>query len=334
MKTLKYFTILAVLGLTACTQNEIGAPELNEVGFNAVVRKNTKAIISGTTFNNDLKFKVWGFYTKKGDFSDVATDAAPNFMKGVEISYLADEAKWRNATNHYYWPNQGKVGFYAFYPETLTPDFKWGTGATIADYTLSSNNQLVDMMYAYNVGPDQAALPMVFNHALSQIEFRYQTNATYDDATVIINSITFKNVDLTADFNFNASTQSVTAEWSDNETQTSDYSYYAQSSAAAIETVQGSQAATYGEPLLFIPQTASTAELVFTVSMLNTDDIEYTTTINLNPETSAAANTTVGSWELGKKYIYTLNFKLDEINFAPSVMDWVEVQVSTIDITE
>lgn len=333
MKTLKYFTILAVLGLTACTQNEIGAPELNEVGFNAVVRKNTKAIISSTTFDDDLKFKVWGFYTKKGDFSDLAADAVPNFMNGVEISYIEEEQKWRNEENHYYWPNQGKVGFYAFYPETLTPDFKWGTGATIADYTLSSNNQLVDMMYAYNVGPDQAALPMVFNHALSQIEFRYQTNATYDDAIVIINSITFKGVDLTADFNFNASTQSVTAEWSDNEAQTSDYSYYAQPSAVAIETVQDSQAATYGEPLLFIPQTASTADLVFTVSMLNTDDITYTTTINLDPELNVA-NATTGSWVLGKKYIYTLNFKLDEINFAPSVEDWVEVQVSTIDITE
>lgn len=330
MKTLKYFTILAVLGLTACTQNEIDTPELNEVGFNAVVRKNTKAIITGGTFAEDLKFKVWGYYTQEGDFSDVATDAAPNFMKGVEISYLANESKWRNATNHYYWPNQGKVGFYAFYPETTAPTFAWGTGATIADYVISPNTQEVDLMYAYNVGPEQAALPMVFNHALSQIEFRYQTNDTYADATVKINSITFKNVDLTADFNQNNSLATPTPGWSKNTDQTSDYSYYAQTSAAAVETAQGTPAATYGAPLLFIPQTAATADVVFTVSMLNTDDIEYTFNIALNPAT--ANNATATEWQMGKKYIYTLNFKLDEINFAPSINDWVEVQVSTVDM--
>ena len=87
----KYFTILAVLGLTACTQNEIDTPELNEVGFNAVVRKNTKAIITGGTFTEDLKFKVWGYYTQEGDFSDVEATAAPNFMKGVEISYIEND---------------------------------------------------------------------------------------------------------------------------------------------------------------------------------------------------------------------------------------------------
>ena len=330
MKTLKYFTILAVLGLTACTQNEIDTQELNEVGFNAVVRKNTKAIITGGTFTENLKFKVWGYYTQKGDFSDVAADAAPNFMKGVEISYLAGEAKWRNATNHYYWPNQGKVGFYAFYPETTVPAFTWNTGATIADYAISPNTQETDLMYAYNVGPEQDALPMVFNHALSQIEFRYQTNDTYADATVKINSITFKNVDLTADFNQNNSLATPTAGWSKNTDQTSDYSYYAQTSAAAVETAQGTPAATYGAPLLFIPQTAATADVVFTVSMLNTDDIEYTFNIALNPAT--ANNAAATEWQMGKKYIYTLNFKLDEINFAPSINDWVEVQVSTVDM--
>lgn len=324
MKTLKYFTILAVLGLTACTQNEIDTPELNEVGFNAVVRKNTKAIIKEGTFSEDLKFQVWGYYTQKGDFSDVAANATPNFMKGVEISYL--ESKWRNATNHYYWPNQGKVGFYAFYPETTVPAFEWNTGATIADYAISPNTQETDLMYAYNVGPNkQDALPMVFHHALSQIEFRYQTNDTYADATVKIKSITFKNVDLKADFNFNASLATPAAVWSNNTDQTSDYSYYAQTSAPAVETTQDTPAATYGAPLLFIPQTAAKADLVFTVSMQNTDDIVYTMNIDLKPDSD-------GKWVLGKKYIYTLNFKLDEINFAPSINDWVEVQVSTIDI--
>jgi hypothetical protein len=316
--------------LTACTQNEIGTSELNEVGFNAVVRKNTKAIISGTTFADSLKFKVWGYYTQEGDFSDVEATAAPNFMKGVEISYIESEQTWRNDTNHYYWPNQGKVGIYAFYPETMAPAFAWNTGATIADYTISQNTQETDLMYAYNVGPKQDALPMVFNHALSQIEFRYQTNDTYADATVKINSITFKNVDLTADFNQNNSLATPTAGWSKNTDQTLDYSYYAQTSAAAVETAQGTPAATYGAPLLFIPQTAATADVVFTVSMLNTDDIEYTFNIALNPAT--ANNATATEWLMGKKYIYTLNFKLDEINFAPSINDWVEVQVSTVDM--
>ncbi len=39
-------------------------------------------------------------------------------------------------------------------------------------------------------------------------------------------------------------------------------------------------------------------------------------------------------WEPGKKYVYTLNFKLNEILFDPTVTDWVDVNVDTINILD
>ena len=39
-------------------------------------------------------------------------------------------------------------------------------------------------------------------------------------------------------------------------------------------------------------------------------------------------------WQAGKRYLYTLNFKLNEITFNPSVTDWVDVAVATINILD
>ncbi len=72
------------------------------------------------------------------------------------------------------------------------------------------------------------------------------------------------------------------------------------------------------------------------------DVLEGTTlTINytMEPVSGAAitGNVTVGAaqeWVAGKKYIYTLNFKLNEILFNPSVIDWVDVNVDTINILD
>ena len=40
------------------------------------------------------------------------------------------------------------------------------------------------------------------------------------------------------------------------------------------------------------------------------------------------------AWEPGKKYNYTLNFKLNEILFDPTVTNWVEVEMSTVNILD
>ena len=42
----------------------------------------------------------------------------------------------------------------------------------------------------------------------------------------------------------------------------------------------------------------------------------------------------ISGWEPGKKYNYTLCFKLNEITFNPAVTDWVEVELQTVNILD
>lgn len=341
MKIKALLGVMATLALVACTENKI-EPQLSEVGFKAVARRNTKGIITGSAFPTKESFQVWGFYTQAGDYFELENTAVPNFMKGVEISYLTTESKWRNADKHYYWPNRGKVGFYALYPKDLNPTLTFGGGILLSDYAITSLNDTVDLMYAYNEGPESTiadALPMVFNHALAQLEFKIKTDATYDDAAITVNSILLKKVDTAATFKYRQSGETdnqnqASATWEDIE-QSADYTYHqADSVAESTEKV-------YGKAIVFIPQNGKNggssevddskthAAVNFTFTQSDTDPIEYTLLVDLDPSKKAGQST---NWEMGKRYVYTLNFKLNEILFNPSVKNWVEVTYDAVDV--
>ena len=338
----------ALVALAACNKDEFSPTNSSqdEIGFNAVTAKATKAndaIISGTTYATDNSFKVWGWQSPAADFSEFADADASNFMSNLTISYNGGPQSradaWRNVDNYYYWPFTGKISFLAIHPSTVAPSTTgWDATnkkpqATIADYTISDANKTVDLMFANNEGARRSdALPMVFYHALSQIQFRVRTNEDYSsDVTFTLNSITINNIDLSGDLAY----ANGAFTWSDNAAQTESWPYYA---TAAVVNYQATDAAAdlYGDANVMIPQAANEDD------PLTTDVLEGTTlTINYTMEqTSSAAITgevTVGAaqvWEAGKKYIYTLNFKLNEITFAPEVNDWVEVEVAAINILD
>ena len=192
MKTNQLILAAALVVLAACNKTNVepvntGNLEGDEIGFNVVNQKATKAnnaIITGTTYGTDNTFKVWGWQSQEGDFSEFADDAASNFMSNLTIEWTGgrdDRAEaWRNADNYYYWPFTGKISFLAVHPSTVAPSTTgWDATnlkpqATIADYTITpETNETVDVMFATNEGSRRVdALPMVFKHALSQIESR------------------------------------------------------------------------------------------------------------------------------------------------------------------
>lgn len=375
MKTNQLILIAAaVTALTACTKETLGnQPEINsdqaEIGFQAVAQKATKAndaIITGTYYAHDNKFNVWGWQSPAADFSEFAENAASNFMTGLEISWTkgrdssnvqtTKDYQWRNADNYYYWPFTGKISFLAVHPSTVTPSTTgWDATnklpkATFADYTISSTNKTVDLMFANNEGSRRAdALPMVFSHALSQIQFRARTNEDYSqDVTFTLNSVTLNNIDLSGDLAYanNAFT------WSDNTAQTQDWAYYATAMEVAY-AANDAAADLYGDANVMIPQAANADDpatddaiegttITINYTMEQTGSAAITGTITIPaPWTKVKEGTTeydpaeaIAAWEPGKKYNYTLNFKLNEILFNPSVTDWVEVEVSTVNILD
>ena len=356
MKTNQLILAAALVALAACGKENLDLNRQdnldNEIGFNVVNQKNTKAndqIISGTTYATDNTFKVWGWQSEAGDFSEFADDAASNFMSNLTISWCGGPQgraeAWRNAEHYYYWPFTGKIGFLAVHPSTVAPTTTgWDATndkpkATFADYTIAAGNKTVDLMLATNEGTRRAdALPMVFKHALSQIQFRVRTNEDYSaDVTFAVNSVTINNIDLSGDLAY--ANEAFT--WTDNTTQTENWAYYA-TSQNAVYAANDAAAADYGTAVVMIPQ----PEYAPVAQVGDPGDPGYVapeagTTITINytmtPTVGAAAtgDVTVSvpqEWLAGKRYLYTLNFRLNEILFNPSVTDWVDVAVSTINI--
>jgi len=349
MKTNQLILAAALIALAACSKenvdNNVGKLDGEEIGFNVVNQKATKAndeIITGTTYATDNSFKVWGWQSEAGDFSEFSTDDASNFMTNLTISWNDghDHARaeaWRNADHYYYWPFTGKISFLAIHPSEVAPTTTgWDATnkkpqATVDDYTISDANKTVDLMFANNEGSRRSdALPMVFKHALSQIQFRVRTNEDYSsDVTFKVNSITINKIDLSGDLAY--ANDAFT--WSDNAAQTESWPYYATTATVAYAATDA-DAALYGDANVMIPQAA------FADDPATTDVLEGTTlTINytMEPVSGAAitGDVTVGAgqeWLEGKKYVYTLNFKLNEILF--NVTDWVVVNVDTINILD
>ena len=363
MKTNQLILAAALVVLAGCNKVNVETfDETNEIGFRAVASMATKAndaIISGTTYATENTFQVWGWQSENGLFTDavLVDNYASNFMSNLTISYCGGPQSradaWRNADHYYYWPFTGAISFLAVHPSTVAPTSTgWDATnkkpkATFADYTIvPGTNETVDLMLADNWGTRRAdALPMVFKHALSQIVVIVKTNEDYtNDVKFDVNSVQFNKIDLSGDLAY----ANTAFDWSDNAAQTQDWMYY-----NTIHENVNATPAIYGAAKVMIPQNANPDDTA------TTDVIEGTTlTINytMTQTGSAAITGTVvvpapwnkvkeGStdydpavafpgWEPGKKYNYTLNFKLNEITFAPEVTDWVEVDVQTINILD
>lgn len=364
MKTNQLILAAALVALTGCNKNNVENnlnAESNEIGFNAVASMNTKAndaIISGTTYADDNSFKVWGWQSQGGGFAEFADNAASNFMSNLTISYNDgyDHARanaWRNDENYYYWPFTGKISFLAVHPSTVAPtSATWDATykkpqARFTGYTITpGSNETVDLMVATNEGSRRSdALPIVFKHALSQIVVKVKTNEDYThDVKFDINSVQFNNIDLSGD----ATYLNDAISWGNNTTQEQNWMYY----NTTKENVNNT-AAIYGAAKVMIPQPAN-ADDPETPAVLEgtTLTISYTmtqhssaaitgTVIVASPwkkvkegDTDYDPAVAITGWEPGKKYNYTLNFKLNEILFNPSVTDWVDVDLQTVNILD
>ena len=360
MKTNQLILAAALVALAACTKENVdfNANTLdNEIGFTAVTRKATKAttdndkIVANATYPETCAFKVWGWNSPVGDFSEFSDGDASNFMSNLTIEYTTGPnsqkaAAWRNADQYYYWPMTGEISFFAFHPSDKVPaNFAPGWDAThdvptasISGWDVTGTNKTVDLMFADNHGHKQtSALGLVFKHALAQIVVNVKTDEDYHaDAQFDVNSVTFNNVYTTGDLSYSQSTYTWTPVA--NDTQTHDWVY----SNTSMTNITNAENQVYGAACLMIPQDANTKDPNATPA----DNTETTITINYTitsvvaanapAATPVTANVTVAApqiWAAGSKYIYTLNFKLNEILFAPTVdPNWVVVNVATMDI--
>ncbi len=309
---------LMVLG--ACTNDEvIDVKQTGSIDLRPLIENSTRA--TATTVANLGSFKV-------------------DVLKGTEtygamtVTGSDNGTKWTTSPLTY-WPSDAsqQLDFYAYAPTTTTGVTIDNTGKKITSYTPSTTvADQKDLVIAYNTGTKTAneasGVPLLFKHALSQIEVR----AKCANANMKVEIIGVKVVSVAKDGTFTFPTATTESGQGKELARTlwapgSEKIAYMVKNSAPVElnaTAQSLMPSTSGTFML-IPQAitpwnkqnnATTAgsyiSVLCRISNVSGDNetLIFPTTAGKYGFSAVAIGTTDNdkTWEPGKKYIYTLEF--------------------------
>ena len=217
------------VALASCTKNEVDVPQSiggdKEITFalpvvspssRAVAETGTGYAVSGSETQAKYDFGVWAKY-----YADNATDvkwSAGQFYigksdandHGVTAKYQSDLKGWGFETP-YYWPKNGSLSFIAYAPASASTTATVTTnGIQFTDYTVSDNAD-VDLLFSEitrNQKKDKIdttdpyhGIQIAFNHALSSIRFKVNTDENYEGTTIKVQKIEILNAYSQGDFN-------------------------------------------------------------------------------------------------------------------------------------
>lgn len=351
----------AIVAMAGCTkQLENKASSSKEISFSTpVIAPSTKAIINGTTYaSTDGSFGVYSVWSPE---ELVTWDDAANkvFMNNVEVSYAANIHNalggWKPA-NAYFWPNTGKLSFYAYRPYAATGSSVANGYLKFTNFVVDMTTEPVDLLYSSRVVDKTAnaevnnyyGVDIPFHHALSQITFNAKTKADYTTGTATdVNNVVIKltSVKLTAK-NTSTGTQSSDAVigWATatNEQQSREIVKTA-GGIELSENLLDASAVTAGfNELLAMPQDFTSdndvvLDIEYTVNFTALDDdtsnaTEVATDVATKTKQVVLNTLTFSDGQKAfthnKKYIFNIIIGLDEVSFAPQVVDWVATPVT------
>lgn len=221
---------------------------------------------------------------------------SPNFMY-KEAATSLDNTNWTTATQ-YYWPNTSeRMRFFGYAPVdaydgtngTLSAQSDLGP-VTFSGFTVPTNiADQQDLLFGESpeyVCSTANTVSIAFHHILTAIQF----STTNTDGT--IESIKFVGVPYSGTYTANTATG---GSWTLNDLPASPNEY--------TGTLTGT--------FFMIPQTLpATAQVVITYR--DSDNYSQTLTYSLSGKT----------WEMGKKYVYTINIADNEATLTPTVVAW------------
>ena len=232
MKRIFIVASLAIMAI-GCQKTEIQNEIQNQIGFSTETGKQTRAIVDGTTYNENQPFGVIAYgYQMEPNATERTANTTSTPMDNIEISKVG--GKWR-ATGEivYYWPNdpRTKLDFYAYSPaqpkngnaNTPLPAHQELTGtishsekesAEDDEYGLvlsgyEHTNMYVDFMVADPVvgatyanqlsNRENGVVVLNFRHEMTQINFVVKLDAveTVEDEVVVGVNDKYPNVDFT-----------------------------------------------------------------------------------------------------------------------------------------
>jgi hypothetical protein len=260
-----------------------------------------------------------------------------------------------HANPAYYWPKNGLLTFDAYAPNdleskgTCTVASTAAEGLTITDYTVPSTiADQIDVMYStraydkthssYTAG-GYDGVDIVFNHALSVIAIK----AAAADATAA-SVVKIKNIRIESAFNKGTFKQNHFNGYGGTPTWTpatdSKATYYVVGSSSTdygtATTIATGDPVQKGDNLILLPQVFTTSGAKITVDYFIQNGgssgpvVEQTYTLELSgTDHKDSSAVQIKSWEMGKRYTYSIVIGVNEIYIAPSIStDWVNVSSS------
>ena len=327
-----FFSCLAIAAIASCAKTEAvyteGETEIQLAPVTALSTKaNVNGVIDGINYPTAENFNVYAYWANEAAGSQFET--AETYLNNVEFK---NKGKFWGGTTTYYWPKNGSLRFSAYSPSSLS----------MAHYLASDVYELNGLTYPTNIAQSYDILvapttesytaqtaaekvSVVFEHALSWITFKLVSaevaNNVFTVTDVIVNDVNTHG-NMVADMK--ADTKTWTTAMPKAITVFDQVDGTNVTTTAAIFENGGNT----GTKFLALPQATTTVTINFTQNAMEG-------TPKLENQTVTIPLTLAGDepWEAGKHYTYTVIFDLDEILINPSVEDWEEVTVPTIDAT-
>lgn len=337
---------LAIGAMAACTKSNIQYEQPEEISFQPVAKKATKAVngaIAGNAYPADESFNVWAWW------GDSAPSDSPTYSNYGDLYINAgefvakDNYNWGGSTA-YYWPTSGSLVFAGYSPARANATkFEYDLANQtfkVEGYTQSSDiAQTIDLMW-FDAGESylektivvetpKQGVPVVFNHALSWLEFRFNL-AALAPQNWKIRKVYLKGIETKADFTSKDATSKPS--WTYHDAAVEELVINSVEKELTVHSPSFDNLSDVAKKgVVVIPQSCAPAdaELVIEYGLLTPATAEadvkkyipQTVTLPLTYTENGDSNVK-NEWKPGYHYIYTITFGANEILISPSVTEW------------
>lgn len=337
---------------TGCVKSDPERKDASEISFSApVVSGMTKANVTGEieTYPTSEHFCVNAVWTS-GDFLAWGADGSVPYMDEVEVAYNSTSNSWDSQSvsggKPYVWPFDGKLTFAAFSPASVKDQTTYGAaGLSIDDFAVPSLiSDQYDLMYSLrsydrvdNTNQHSPAtyqgVDLVFRHALSSVKFQVKSSNNYHEAgtEVKILSVSISDAYSKGDFKENVTdgpSYVASPSWTPDSGVKSGYGYWNSVDGQLLTTtISGLKTGdSVAQNAILLPQVLKDehhdVKIHVTYSIKHYGETDF---VNQAADLSLSTNT-VGRWEMGKRYIYTITVGVDKIFFSPEVENWDNIE--------
>ncbi len=363
MKKSILFAAIAALTLASCAKNEVFVPVQEDipVGFSnyaprAISKANGSAVNSGA-LPTGAKIGVYGYSTTTANLTSSFT-TKPEFMTDALVDYDTNTSATATATDPVrYWPKTitNLLSFYAYYPQESTKITGKPTAATegMGTFTFTQAGAVAEMedFMISNVANDQyywkdgeptngngvqavnGVVPLVFNHMLTKVNFKFRTVSDYsaNNVTIKVKSAkiakeTLSKVVITPSFTAGAagSLGTTAFTYSSNTPYGADVviPFSADQTLNTTATLNNGTAVTQTD-FLFVPQLISNdVKVTITYDIVQDGTVtENTATVQLN-KVKNGSDQFITEWGINDFVTYIFSIGLKEIKFTGTVNNW------------